>query len=263
MIDKRPASLLALALDVASEASELIRRSTARTDLTIARKSTATDLVTEIDHAVEALVSGRLLEARPHDGLLGEEGSVRPSLSGVRWVIDPIDGTTNFVYRLPYFAVSIAAEYHGVVLAGVVAVPSLQETFHAMLGAGARCNGELLSASSESEPATSLIATGFSYEADQRATQGQIVGRLLPQVRDIRRLGAASVDLCSVACGRVDGYYERGLRPWDWAAGALIATEAGARVTNFIGGPPNSTGVLAANKALYQPLRELLTQCGV
>ncbi len=130
-----------------------------------------------------------------------------------------------------------------------------------VVGAGDRCNGEAISASSESEPATSLVATGFSYDAHLRAAQGQVVGRLLPQVRDIRRMGAASVDLCSVACGRVDGYFERGLRPWDWAAGALIASEAGAVVTDFTGGVPSPAGVLAVNPGLYPTLRDLLATC--
>ena len=261
MIDDRPASLLGLALEVASEAATLIRSSVARTDLTITSKSNATDLVTEIDHAVEALVAGRLLEARPDDGLLGEEGTTRTGRSRVRWVVDPIDGTTNFVYRVPYFAVSIAAEIEGTVVAGVVAIPSLAETFEALLGGGARCNGEAVSASSESEPATALVATGFSYDAGRRAPQGRVVGRLLPQIRDIRRMGAASVDLCSVACGRVDGYFESGLRPWDWAAGALIAAEAGAVVTDFTGGAPSPAGVLAVNPGLYRSLRDLLDTC--
>jgi len=257
-----PGALLAVAEEIAAEAAALIRQSVTRTDLTIVAKSTATDLVTEVDHAVEALIIDRLSTRRPEDGFLGEEGGNRTSRSGVRWVVDPIDGTTNFVYRIPAFAVSIAAECDGVTVAGVVSVPSLGETFTAVLGGGARCNGVPIAASTETELATSLVATGFSYDAARRAAQGAVVARVLPRVRDIRRMGAASVDLCSVACGRLDGYYESGLKPWDWAAGALIASEAGALVSDLAGGSPSSQYVVAANAALHGPLRELLVASG-
>jgi myo-inositol-1(or 4)-monophosphatase len=260
--DENPQQLLGLALEVAAEAQGLILRSAARTDLAMTRKSSATDLVTEIDHAVEALIVDRLLEARPDDGVLGEEGGDRVGHSGVRWVIDPIDGTTNFVYRIPSFAVSIAAVADGVALAGVVAIPSLGETFAASRGGGARCNGEPIAVSGETDLRLALVATGFSYDSVRRGEQGRVVAALLPGIRDIRRMGAASVDLCSVACGRVDGYYETGLAPWDHAAGALIASEAGAVVSDLHGGVPSAASVVAAPPALHRMLRDAIIAAG-
>ncbi|MFN0029370.1 MAG: inositol monophosphatase family protein [Acidimicrobiales bacterium] len=260
--DPDPTALLELARSVAAAAVELLDRSMARTDLQVLSKSSHTDLVTEIDQAAEALIIDRLLQARPHDAILGEESGARSGGSGVRWVIDPIDGTTNFVYRLAPFAVSIAAELHGVMVAGVVAVPGWRETFEATLGGGARCNGVPIAASANSELASALIGTGFSYDAGRRIHQGEVASRLLGQVRDLRRMGAASVDLCAVACGRLDGYFEAELKPWDHAAGALIATEAGATVTDLWGGPPSSTYVVAAGPGLHRTLREVLITAG-
>ena len=257
-----PEELLALAAAVATEAAEMLADSVDRVDLRIERKSSATDLVTEIDHAAESLIIQRLLRARPDDGILGEEGGGRPSRSGVRWVIDPIDGTTNFVYRLPGYAVSIAAEYNGTTVAGVVAVPGLGERYEASLGGGARRNGVPITVSGATELSSALVATGFSYQASRRGRQGQIVAALLPSIRDIRRMGAASVDLCAVACGRVDAYFEAELQAWDHGAGGLIACEAGAVVSDLWGGPASSAYLVAASPALHRPLRELLIACG-
>lgn len=262
MIGDSPAELLELARAAATEASELLIEAVRRGGHATSSKSSATDLVTEVDHQVEALIIDRILAARPEDGILGEEGGGRPSRSGVRWVIDPIDGTTNFVYRIPAFAVSIAAEHHGTTVAGVVAIPGLDELFEATAGGGARCNGELIEASGATALDTALIATGFSYQADRRGEQGRIVANLLPSVRDIRRMGAASVDLCSVACGRVDGYFETGLNAWDYGAGALIAAEAGAIVSDLWGGPASPSFVVATTPALHRPLRDRLIACG-
>ena len=262
MTADEPQALLALAVDIAAEAFTVLRAAAGRRDLQMARKTSATDLVTEIDHAVEALVTSRIAEARPHDAILGEEGADRPGTSGLRWVVDPIDGTTNFVYGMPGYAVSIAAERDGVPVAGVVAVPALGETYTALAGGGAYCNGEPIQASSKAELATSLIGTGFSYDPTRRGEQGVVAAALLPHIRDIRRMGAASFDLCSVACGRLDGYYESGLAPWDWAAGALIATEAGAVVTDLAGGPPSRGSVVAAGPALHTTLRTVLLRHG-
>ena len=262
MTADRPEALLDLARDIAAEAVVVLRAAAGRADLQIARKTSATDLVTEIDHAVEALVTGRIAEARPDDAIVGEEGADRPGTSGIRWVVDPIDGTTNFVYGMPGYAVSIAAERDGVTVAGVVAIPALGETFTALAGGGAQCNGEPIRASSKADLATALVGTGFSYDAARRAEQGGLVAALLPQIRDIRRMGAASVDLCAVACGRLDGYYESGLAPWDWAAGALVAAEAGAVVSDLHGGPPSRGYVVAAGPALHETLRAVLVDHG-
>ncbi|MEZ5261309.1 MAG: inositol monophosphatase family protein [Acidimicrobiales bacterium] len=262
MIGDRPTALLGLARDVAAEACEVLIEAVRRGGHATDSKSSATDLVTDVDRQVEALIIDRLLAARPEDGVLGEEGGGRPSRSGVRWVIDPIDGTTNFVYRIPAFAVSIAAEVQGTTVAGVVAIPGLDECFEATLGGGARCNGDDIAVSGATSLETALIATGFSYQAGTRRQQGRIVAELLPTIRDIRRMGAASVDLCAVACGRVDGYFESGLNAWDYGAGALIATEAGATVSDLWGGPPSPSFVVAASPALARPLRERLVACG-
>jgi len=197
-------------------------------DLAVTTKSSATDLVTEFDQWAEATIVESISLARPDDGFLGEEGTAADGSSGVVWLIDPIDGTTNFVYDLPGCSVSIAAEVDGVTCVGVVHDLVRDERFIASLGRGATRDGQPISASPKADLSTALVATGFSYDADRRRAQATVLIELLPAVRDIRRLGGAAVDLCALACGRVDAYYERGLSPWDSAAGALIAAEAGA-----------------------------------
>lgn len=254
--------LLAVATELADDASRLLLEGLERTDLAVDTKSTHTDLVTEVDRAAEALIVAGLARRRPDDGVVGEEGADRTGTTGVRWVIDPIDGTTNFFYRHPGFAVSIAAEVDGEMAVGVVAVPSHREVFQAVAGGGATCNGRPLRCSSASELSQALVATGFSYDPDRRRRQADVLSGLIGAIRDVRRVGAASVDLCSVAAGRVDAYYERGLQPWDHAAGALIAAEAGARVGDLHGGPPGAGVVLAAAPALWEPLASLLGSLG-
>jgi myo-inositol-1(or 4)-monophosphatase len=219
-------------------------------------------MVTDVDRASEALIVGTIEQERPGDGILGEEGSAREGTTGVRWVIDPIDGTTNYLYGYPVFAVSIGIEVEGEVVAGVVRHPSMGETFTAVREQGARCNGRPIAVSGKDDLATALVGTGFAYDAEGRARQARWLAQVLPRVRDIRRAGAASLDLCWVACGRLDAFYEQGLAPWDIAAGALIATEAGAQVTDFAGGPPRPGSVVAASPRLAQPLRELLAAAG-
>ncbi len=167
---------------------------------------------------------------RPHDAFMGEEGTDRPGTSGVRWIIDPIDGTTNFVHAHPGFCVSIAAEVDGVVVAGAVADPVHDQRFDAALGHGARCNGEPIEVSGLTDLSKALVATGFSYDPERRRRQATALATILPAIADIRRMGSAATDLCGVAIGRVDASYEAGLNPWDLAAGALIASEAGAVV---------------------------------
>ena len=194
-------------------------------------------MVTEMDRASERLLVDGILGARPDDGVLGEEGTDQAGTSGVRWILDPLDGTTNYLYGHAGFAVSIGVQIDGVSVAGVVHDPLHGEVFTATLGGGAQRNGRPISVSEESQLGNALVATGFSYEPSRRLLQAQVLAQVIPHVRDIRRMGAAAVDLCSVACGRVDAYYERGLHPWDHAAGALIAREAGALVGHLHGGP--------------------------
>lgn len=201
-----------------------------RSNISIDTKSSATDMVTEMDEWSEATIVETIAALRPGDGFLGEEGASRASETGVVWVIDPIDGTTNFLYDIPGFSISIAARVDGVDVVGAVHDPIRDERFRAVQGGGATRNDDPIRVSAKADLATALIATGFSYEADRRRAQAQALTILLPQVRDIRRFGGAALDLCAVACGRVDAYYERGLGTWDFAAGAVIAREAGAIV---------------------------------
>lgn len=250
--------LLALALDAADNAGELLVEGLGRNRHHIATKSSGTDMVTDMDRAAEALIVEAITASRPHDAILGEEGGQRPGTSGVRWVVDPLDGTTNYLYGQPAFAVSIAAEVHGTVEVGVVADPSKGETFWATRGGGSRLDGRLLACSDLVDLADALVATGFSYLAERRTAQAAVLGRVLPSVRDIRRNGAAALDLCWVACGRLDAYYEVGLQPWDVAAGLLIASEAGATVSGVEGGAASGHSVLAGAPGLVEPLRQLL-----
>jgi myo-inositol-1(or 4)-monophosphatase len=225
-------------------------------------------MVTDMDRASERTIVEGILAARPDDAVVGEEGADRAGTTGIRWIIDPIDGTTNYVYGHPGFAVSIAAERTdpatgtAEVIVGVVADPLHREVFTAIAGGGAFRNGDPISCSTTVELGRALVATGFSYESKRRSRQATVLTHLLPAVRDIRRMGAASVDLCSVACGRVDAYYERGLKPWDFAAGALVAREAGALVADLDGGSASEAFTLAATPALHVPLAELLRAAG-
>jgi myo-inositol-1(or 4)-monophosphatase len=263
MSDAADASeLLHLAEDIAVEAGGLLRDGLDRVREHVGTKSTGTDMVTEMDRAAEALIVERLLAARPDDGILGEEGTDRPGTSGLRWVVDPLDGTTNYLYALPGFAVSIAVELEGTAIAGVVYDVVRDERFAATSGGGATRNGTPIRASDETRLPHALVATGFSYDSDRRRAQAEVLVQVLPRIRDVRRFGAAAVDLCSVACGRVDAYYERGLAHWDLAAGGLIAAEAGAIVTDLDGGPAIAGSVLAAAPGIAEELQTLLAHSG-
>jgi myo-inositol-1(or 4)-monophosphatase len=257
-----PDELVALAREVAGRAVRLLLDGLTRARATVETKATATDMVSALDRASEHLIVSGLLAERPDDGIVGEEGSATTGTSGIRWVIDPLDGTTNYLYGLPGWAVSIAAEDAEGVVAGVVADGRHAEVFTATRGGGARCNGEPIACSSRAELATALVGTGFGYAAERRKAQGEVVAGLLPVVRDVRRMGAAAVDLCSVACGRLDAYYERGLEWWDLAAGGLIAAEAGAVVRSLDGGPVVAGSVLAAAPPIAAPLGDLLHSLG-
>ena len=255
------AELLQLATDLAVRAGRAARDGRAEHGIpTTSTKSSSTDMVTEFDKASEALIVGGILGARPDDAIVGEEGTDRPGTSGVDWLIDPIDGTTNFLYGLPGWAVSIAARTSAGTQVGVVYVPDTDELFTASAGQGALLNGHPIGCSTTDDPALALVATGFSYLSERRALQAQRVAQLLPQVRDMRRFGAAAPDLCSVAAGRVDVYYEQWLGPWDLAAGELIAREAGCLTGSLDGGPARPSSVLAANPALFVGMQQLIAK---
>lgn len=254
------ASLLDLACRLAREAGAMAAEGRRRGTPVGDTKSTATDMVTEFDRASEQLIVDGLRAARPDDGLVGEEGSTTAGTSGVHWLIDPIDGTTNFLYGLPGWAVSIAAaDAHGT-LVGAVYVPALDELFAARRGHGATLDGVPIRCGELADPATALLATGYSYDPGRRALHGERMALVLPRVRDLRRFGAASVDLCHVAAGRVDAYVEEWLGPWDLAAGELIAREAGCRTGDLDGGPARPQQVLVANPALFEPMARVLRE---
>ena len=254
--------LLAIARAAAAEAGRLLVQGRPEQLGVAQTKSSPTDVVTEMDTAAERLIRSAILGHRPEDGFLGEEGGAEPGASGVRWVVDPIDGTVNYLYGLSAWAVSIGAELDGRPVAGVVLAPQLGEEYTAVRGGGAWLDGRRLAVHRPESLDQALVATGFGYRAERRAVQGQIVAGLLPQVRDVRRGGSAALDLCAVAAGRVDGYFERGTHAWDRAAGALVATEAGAVVEGFHGAPASEEMVLAAGPALFRGLHGALLALG-
>ncbi|HEX5493130.1 MAG TPA: inositol monophosphatase family protein [Mycobacteriales bacterium] len=251
------ADLVDLAVELACRAGALVRRGRAAVDpdgtgvdlaarLGVDTKSSPTDVVTEMDRASERMLSAELRARRPDDAILGEEGAASDGSSGVRWLVDPIDGTVNYLYGLPVYAVSVAAEVNGRVVAGAVHNPESGETFRAVRGGGAWLGDRRLTGPAVASLDQALVGTGFSYDAAVRAEQARVVAALLPRVRDVRRLGAASLDLCFAAAGRLDAYFERGLSPWDYAAGCLVAREAGLVVHGLRGRPAGPWFVLAA-----------------
>ena len=286
--------LLVIAVGAALEAGQLLASKEGRVEVA-ATKSSPTDVVTEMDGRAEELIRARILVARPDDAILGEEGGQVDGAADApaRWVVDPLDGTVNYLYGLHDWAVSIAAEVEWVeggdarggepvrgIVAGAVYVPMRGELFTAVRGEGAWLESTRGSAAGPGESVIpdstferiplrcrpgvpleqALVATGFGYRAERRTVQGEVVAALLPRIRDIRRNGVASVDLCAVAAGRLDGYYERGLNYWDYAAGALIAAEAGAVVGDSRGGPPSPSMTVAAGPGLFGPLRDALAE---
>jgi myo-inositol-1(or 4)-monophosphatase len=256
--------LLSVARAVALEAGDLV--ATARRGIVEVadRKSSSVDIVTQVDRDAEAFIRDRLAELRPDDAFFGEESGGATGTSGLTWIVDPIDGTVNFLYGIPHYAVSI-----GVVegdpdpqtwsaVAGAVVNPATGELFTASAGGGAYRGTGSLRVNDPVELAQALIATGFAYNAQTRAEQGAAVARLLPLVRDVRRMGTASLDLCAVASGRVDAYFERTLSPWDHAAGALIAAEAGAAVLGMPGERADNRFLLAGHPDVVALLAPLL-----
>ncbi|WP_445396752.1 inositol monophosphatase family protein [Streptomyces sp. LE64] len=256
------AELLDVALEAARRAGDLLRDSRPADLGVAATKTSAVDVVTEMDLASERLITTLLADRRPDDAVIGEEGADRAGTSGVEWVVDPLDGTVNYLYGQPAWSVSIAARRDGETVVGVVRAPLRGETYRAVLGGGAFVNDR----PARTRPAPpfdrALLGTGFGYLAERRARQAEVVARLLPQVRDIRRGGSAAIDLCDVATGRLDAYYERGLNPWDLAAGDLIAREAGARTGGRPGEPASGDLVVAAPPGLFEPLQVRLDELG-
>jgi myo-inositol-1(or 4)-monophosphatase len=254
--------LLDLAVRIAADAAVTAYRMRSEAITEVDTKSTLTDVVTAADRAVERQVIAAIQDARPGDAVLGEEygdnGSARPGR--VRWIVDPIDGTVNYLYGLPQYAVSIGAEVDGEVVAGVVHNPATGAVWTAAKGRGAFRDGRRLHASGVTELGQTMVATGFAYAAARRAHQGRVIAALLPRIRDMRRLGAASLDLCATAEGTVDAYFEKGLAAWDLAAGGLIAREAGVLVTGLNGAAPGPDMVLAAPPSIHAQLHDALAE---
>ncbi|MEU1594093.1 inositol monophosphatase family protein [Streptomyces sp. NPDC005708] len=256
------AELLEIALDAATRAGAFLRDGRPEDLGVAATKSSAIDVVTEMDIAAEKLITGLLSDRRPDDGLLGEEGASVEGSSGVEWVIDPIDGTVNYLYGLPSWSISIAARKDGETLVGVVHAPMREEIFRAVQGEGAFVNDRPARVRPAAELGLALVSTGFGYLAERKAQQAEVARRLIPEVRDIRRGGSAAIDLCDVAAGRLDAYYERGLNPWDYAAGDLIAREAGALTGGRPGEPISPALTIAAPPGLFERLQARLDELG-
>lgn len=250
------AALLKIAESVAHLAGDHLMK---RPDtFTLTEKSSAVDFATQMDQQAEALIVKEILTQRGDDGIIAEEGAAKESKSGITWVIDPLDGTVNYLYGLPGWNISVAAKDKNGVVAGVVYAPSINGFWSASKGGGAFYNGKKICCN---EPVTldkALLATGFSYDLNLRVSQGESMAKLLPKIRDLRRNGAAAVDLCYVAMGALDGYFEASLKEWDHAAGGLIASEAGALVTGRSGGMPNNDLVVCAGPTLHAQLLTLI-----
>jgi myo-inositol-1(or 4)-monophosphatase len=262
------AELQSIALTVAREAAALVADRRQGSVAVADRKSSSVDIVTAVDRESESFIRTRLAELRPGDGFFGEEGNRDSGSTGLTWIVDPIDGTVNFVYGIPAYAISIAVvegtatPEDWTALAAVVINVANGEEFVASLGFGATLNGERLQVVPAPTLAESLLATGFAYDSERRAQQGAVIARLIDQVRDIRRIGAASLDLCNVAANRVNIYFERGLMPWDHAAGVLIAQEAGATVRGLGGAAASANWCLAAHPDTIDEFEERALEAG-
>jgi myo-inositol-1(or 4)-monophosphatase len=253
-----PGALREIAEAVAREAGHQLRDAFAGPRVNVTAKSSPTDLVSEADHAAERLIRERLASARPGDGFLGEEGGDAEGSSGLRWVVDPLDGTINFLFGIPQWAVSIACEDEDGTLAGVIYDPMRDELWTAERDGPALLDGREIHGSERSDLATTLVATGFGYDAAVREYQAGVVAQLLPQVRDIRRFGSAALDLAWTAAGRYDAFYERGLNAWDLAAGELLCRRAGLAVRALGPAPPAAGGLLVAPASLIEPLAAIV-----
>lgn len=251
-----------IAESLAREAGDMALRGRKSGPLTATTKSSPIDVVTQFDKASEAMITEGLTQLRPDDAIIGEEGAAEAGTSGITWHIDPIDGTTNFFFDLPMWAVSIGAvDEHGP-LAGAVYVPALGEMFSGARKEGATLNGAPISVRDNNDVADALVCTGYSYRISEREVHAKRVADIVMKVRDIRRFGAAAVDLCFVACGRLDAYFEEHLNSWDLIAGQVIATEAGALFSDYVGNPATPAQVLAATPGVHSGLIDLIATSG-
>ncbi len=263
-------ALVDIAGSLARSVGQMIHEKRAAGVDVAATKSSLTDVVTEADREAERLLTEGLRSLRPEDAILGEEGASVAGTSGVTWVLDPIDGTVNYLYNLPAYAVSVAATVTdgapGTMsdgrraIAGAVYVPTTGELFTAWHGGGAYLDGARLSGPAETELLSTLLATGFGYTVERRTEQVEVLRQVLPRVRDIRRMGSAAVDLCMLAAGRLDAYYERGLQPWDYAAAALIARESGAVVRGLGENAPGEELLIAGTPAITSELAGIIAE---
>ena len=255
-----PKQLLNLAQSLAREAGTNALAGRKRGLSDVGTKSTATDMVTEYDRASEFLIVCGITGARPNDAIVGEEGTSRDGTSEITWFVDPIDGTTNFFYDLPGWCVSIGITDAEGPLCGVVYIPPLDEMFTAIRGHGAWLNGSPIHCGEVNELSQALVCTGFNYDSHNRVAQAARIHAFIDVVRDLRRFGAAAIDMCYVACGRMDAYYEEYLWPWDYTAGDLIAREAGCRTGNIKGGVIDDRDVLVANPSLFPLMVDLIRE---
>jgi myo-inositol-1(or 4)-monophosphatase len=249
---------LDLAVEAAHSAGALLIDHFRKPAEGVEAKSTPTDLVSDADKASENLIVDLIGSTRPDDGILSEEGGGAESTSGLTWVVDPLDGTVNFLFGIPAWSVSIAIEDENGGLVGVVHHPLAAETFTAVRGQGSYLNGKPIQVSQKTDLASALVGTGFAYDARARAIQAEVVGRVLPKARDIRRAGSAALDLAALSCGRLDGFYEAPMERWDKAAGVVLITEAGGVVSELPAPYGLSPGVIAANAALHAQLGALV-----
>lgn len=253
-----------LAWECAQSAGEFLKNERPQ-NISIDTKSSGSDLVSEMDRGAETLIVDLITTSRPEDSILGEEGSNRLGSSGVRWIIDPLDGTVNYLFGIPLWGVSIAVEVNGVVELGVIAIPETNKSYVGIAGVGSFCvNGEsleVLKVRCGSQVKNALLATGFGYSSVRRGLQAEVVASVLPQIADIRRSGCAVVDLCWLASGFIDGYFEVGLNPWDYAAGALIVSLAGGRVEAPI---ENDLGklLISSTPEIFEELEQVLIAAG-
>jgi myo-inositol-1(or 4)-monophosphatase len=248
--------LLGVAVDAARAAGAILLDHYERGVREVATKSTPTDLVSEADLEAERAIRDLLVERRPGDAILGEEGDDVPGSTGLRWVVDPLDGTVNYLFGIPQWSVSVACEGR----VGVVFDPLRDELFTVRVGEQALLDGVALRGSQRDDIATAMVATGFGYDARVRAAQAEVVARLLPQVRDIRRLGSAALDLAWLAAGRYDAYYEYGLNAWDWAAGEMLCSAAGLATRHLDPLPGTGAGLLVAAPGIVDALEAIVTE---
>jgi myo-inositol-1(or 4)-monophosphatase len=257
MSDIDETDLLAVAREAAEAAADVLRARFGQRAQGVQSKSSPTDLVSDADLAAESAIRSVLARSRPEDSVLGEEGGATGD-GKLRWIVDPLDGTINFLFGIPVFGVSVACEGPSGMLAGVVLDPNRNECFSATRSGAATLNGAPIDGSERTELSTAMVATGFGYDAEVRSRQAAVLSRVLPRVRDIRRAGAAAIDLCWCACGRVDAYYERGVKRWDVAAGGLIASRAGLQIRELAETEHDAWGVVAAPPTLIEELTGLV-----